>query len=372
MQVLNLIKSVYKKQRQYENLDLDYITPRIIAMSYPGNTIMEILKHNNITDVSFHLKKYHNNNYTIYNLSGIPYDISKFDNQVKIYYWKDHHAPPLFDLFNVILSIKNYLSLQSNNIVCVHCLAGKGRTGVVIICLLIFCNVFINDAIDYFSIKRKGKRNSGVQQPSQLRYINFFYYILFHNNFKSLELKIFEIIKITISGLQIEEINTFKISVSNYYYDNKEIFNKKGNYVICGDFIIYVKGNKVFSNSPLCWICFHTSFLLDYGDNNINKIVFGIRDIDPYSLQKNEKYLNLKIEVLYKKYNSETIDINNDYENDYDISYMVNSEKEKIEKLNAWIKEFRQIDPIERAKQGEYILFGGNQNDINNILILNP
>ena len=179
MQVLNLIKSVYKKQRQYENLDLDYITPRIIAMSYPGNSIMEILKHNNISDVSFHLKKYHNNNYTIYNLSGIPYDISKFDNQVKIYYWKDHHAPPLFDLFNVILSIKNYLSLQSNNIVCIHCLAGKGRTGVVIICLLIFCNVFINDAIDYFSIKRKGKRNSGVQQPSQLRYINFFFIFFF-------------------------------------------------------------------------------------------------------------------------------------------------------------------------------------------------
>ena len=35
MQVLNLIKNVYKKQRQYENLDLDYITPRIIVMSYP-------------------------------------------------------------------------------------------------------------------------------------------------------------------------------------------------------------------------------------------------------------------------------------------------------------------------------------------------
>ena len=85
MKLLNLIKGYYKSQKQFENLDLDYITNRIIAMAYPGEKMKEILKHNNMHDVIFHLKKYHNGLYKIYNLSGIPYDPKKFDNNVEIY-----------------------------------------------------------------------------------------------------------------------------------------------------------------------------------------------------------------------------------------------------------------------------------------------
>ena len=395
MKILNLIKGVYKSPRKYENLDLDYITNRIIAMSYPGDSIKEILKHNNINEIINHLHKYHNNNYKIYNLSGIPYKENKFDNMVKLYYWKDHHAPPLFELFKICFSIRDYLNIKNDNIVCIHCLAGKGRTGVVICCLLIISNLFdcTQDILDYFSIKRIGKKNKGVEQSGQIRYVILFNYLLYSPQFKGLDVKCYEIEQIVISGLSENEISSCYIKIESYYhkcdnnimensslsqnsfllksinnqnsnnnnnnYNNNDKYiqpmNLKGNYVVCGDFVIYVIQNTYF-NPILCWICYHT-FLLN--ENN-NKIVFTIKDIDPITIQNNEKYKNLKIEIIYKPFNDEN--------NNETLNFIINNERIKMNKLNSIIQEFRNIKPNEKKRQGHKLLFGQSNNDINEVL----
>ena len=395
MKVLNFLKGVYKSPRQYENLDLDYITNRIIAMSYPGDSIKEILKHNNINEIINHLHKYHNNNYKIYNLSGIPYKENKFDNMVKLYYWKDHHAPPLFELFKICFSIRDYLNIKNDNIVCIHCLAGKGRTGVVICCLLIISNLFdcTQDILDYFSIKRIGKKNKGVEQSGQIRYVILFNYLLYSPQFKGLDVKCYEIEQIVISGLSENEISSCYIKIESYYhkcdnnimensslsqnsfllksinnqnsnnnnnnYNNNDKYiqpmNLKGNYVVCGDFVIYVIQNTYF-NPILCWICYHT-FLLN--ENN-NKIVFTIKDIDPITIQNNEKYKNLKIEIIYKPFNDEN--------NNETLNFIINNERIKMNKLNSIIQEFRNIKPNEKKRQGHKLLFGQSNNDINEVL----
>lgn len=72
------------KKRYIDNdydLDLSYLTPRLIAMSFPASGI-ETLYRNNIKDVSKFIKEKHNTNYFVYNLSGRNYDYSKFDNKV--------------------------------------------------------------------------------------------------------------------------------------------------------------------------------------------------------------------------------------------------------------------------------------------------
>ncbi len=63
------------------NLDLTYIVPRIIAMSFPGSGL-EITYRNNIEDVSSLIKERHGTDYRIYNLSGRSYNYTKMDNQV--------------------------------------------------------------------------------------------------------------------------------------------------------------------------------------------------------------------------------------------------------------------------------------------------
>lgn len=66
------------------NLDLSYITPRLIAMAFPASGI-ETLYRNNIKDVSKFIKEKHKTNYLIINLAGRHYDYNKFDN--KVYYY---------------------------------------------------------------------------------------------------------------------------------------------------------------------------------------------------------------------------------------------------------------------------------------------
>jgi phosphatidylinositol-3,4,5-trisphosphate 3-phosphatase/dual-specificity protein phosphatase PTEN len=66
--------------RKY-NLDLSYITPRIIAMAFPGSGLEKMFR-NNIDHVSNFINERHKDNYLVVNLSGKKYDHKKFNNKV--------------------------------------------------------------------------------------------------------------------------------------------------------------------------------------------------------------------------------------------------------------------------------------------------
>ena len=126
-----------KKNRYIDdkyNLDLTYITPRIIAMAFPASGLKTIYR-NKIADVSQFLNEKHPEHFMIINLSGEKYDAKLFNNTVINFdQWKDHHAPPLELLFVLVEKIHGFLSNDSDNIVVVNCNAGKGRTGALIRC----------------------------------------------------------------------------------------------------------------------------------------------------------------------------------------------------------------------------------------------
>jgi phosphatidylinositol-3,4,5-trisphosphate 3-phosphatase/dual-specificity protein phosphatase PTEN len=67
------------------------------------------------------------------------------------------------------------LAENPKNVAVVHCNAGKGRTGTLISCYLIFSGLADNakDAITYYGWKRF-KHGRGVTQPSQIRYVHYF------------------------------------------------------------------------------------------------------------------------------------------------------------------------------------------------------
>ena len=73
-------------------LDLSYVTPRIMAMSYPGATMLQKVYRNDIADVAKFLKDKHGSGCWIHNVSGIPYETSYFGDRVSLYAWEDHHS----------------------------------------------------------------------------------------------------------------------------------------------------------------------------------------------------------------------------------------------------------------------------------------
>ena len=64
-------------------------------MSYPAENFFQKTYRNDINDVSKFLKEKHGDKYFVYNLSGIGYDTTPFNDNVGVYQWKDHHSPTM-------------------------------------------------------------------------------------------------------------------------------------------------------------------------------------------------------------------------------------------------------------------------------------
>lgn len=102
------------------DLDLTYITPRIIAMAFPAEGL-ESAYRNSLADVADLLEVEHGRNYMVYNLSERSYDVSKLNHQVIEMGWPDHQSPPLKLLFILVMSIHSWLIGDPEHVVCIHC-----------------------------------------------------------------------------------------------------------------------------------------------------------------------------------------------------------------------------------------------------------
>ena len=180
---MNFLRRIVSgKKNRYEgdgyNLDLSYITPRVIAMSLPGEGVHKVYR-NSIDSVSRFLNDKHHGNYRIFNCSGIKYDYEKFGASVKEFPWEDHYPPPIELLFYACNEMHQWLYLDMKNVVAVNCRAGKGRTGTLICCYLLYTGRFSDPeaALSYYKYKRFSS-GGGVTQPSQVRYVHYFSQVL--------------------------------------------------------------------------------------------------------------------------------------------------------------------------------------------------
>ena len=175
----NMVKSLVSKKKNrfcYDGFDLDlsYITERIIAMGLPS-TNLEGLYRNSMDEVQNFLNTRHPLHYKVYNLcEERDYPKNSFYKQ-GVFPFKDHEAPPLNLIKAFCEDSKKFLDENYKNIVAIHCKAGKGRTGTMICCLLMYMNIFdtAKEALYYYGIMRV-ENAKGVTIPSQIRYINYF------------------------------------------------------------------------------------------------------------------------------------------------------------------------------------------------------
>lgn len=120
-----LRKIVSGKKVRYQDgefdLDLTFITERVIAMGFPS-TSLESLYRNNLEDVQKFLRKNFKEHYRVYNLcSERTYDPKVFDNNVENFPFDDHNPPPLIKLYPLFEKMQIYLRADVKNIVVVHC-----------------------------------------------------------------------------------------------------------------------------------------------------------------------------------------------------------------------------------------------------------
>ena len=178
----NILKTlVSKKKRRLQNdyfdLDMCYITQRVIGMGFPA-TGLETIYRNSLSDIKAYLDMYHGE-YKIYNLCIEKNRIYPKDlwegRKVGLFPFNDHSPCPTKLILDFCIDLCLYLTANPSGVAAIHCKAGKGRTGVMIVSYLVFAGLFqtTEEALIHYANQRT-INNKGVTIPSQIRYIKYF------------------------------------------------------------------------------------------------------------------------------------------------------------------------------------------------------
>ncbi|XP_051735764.1 tensin-3-like isoform X3 [Ctenopharyngodon idella] len=154
-------------------LDLTYVTERIIAVSFPQDCFEETYLRN-LRDVTRMLKSKHADNYLVINLSERKQELTKMNPKTLDTGWPDFHAPPLDKICTICKAIENWLNTDPLHVVVIHCRGGKGRIGVIISSFVHFTDVSASadQALDRFAMRKfYDDKVSALMTPSQKRYV---------------------------------------------------------------------------------------------------------------------------------------------------------------------------------------------------------
>uniref|UniRef100_A0AAY4E1R8 Tensin 3 n=1 Tax=Denticeps clupeoides TaxID=299321 RepID=A0AAY4E1R8_9TELE len=137
-------------------LDLTYITERIIAVSFPRMASEETYLRN-LKDVTRMLKSKHSDNYLVINLSEKKNDLSKMNPKTLDTGWPDLHAPPLDKICTICKAMESWLNEDPLHVVVIHCRVS-------------FCHA--DQALDRFAMRKfYDDKVSTLMTPSQKRYV---------------------------------------------------------------------------------------------------------------------------------------------------------------------------------------------------------
>ena len=260
------------------DLDLTYITPRIIAMGLPS-TSLEALYRNNLTDVLNFFNERHPEHYKVYNLCEEKNYAPNIFYKQGYFPFQDHEAPPLNLIRPFCEDAKKFLDEDPKNVVAIHCLAGKGRTGTLISCLLLYLGELDTaaDCLKYYGLMRVDN-GRGVTVPSQIRYVFYFEQILRNKIPHPIVFKKLRIRKIRLVTIPAFNKVTFvienKVDDKNnvFDYNKKEILEENAGYidfevgdegfVVCGDVKILFYTFSMFGGKEKIFkIWFNTNFV---------------------------------------------------------------------------------------------------------------
>ncbi|XP_051797848.1 tensin-1 isoform X5 [Acanthochromis polyacanthus] len=169
-------QSVVQAMEDSYEVDLVYITERIISVSFPAGA-EEHSYTTNLKEVTTMLRSKHSENYLMLNLSEWRNDLSKLNHKVLEFGWPDHHAPALDKICSMCKAMDTWLNGDPRNVVVLHNKGNRGRTGVVVAAYMHYSNISASadQALDRFAMRRFYEDKAlPVGQPSQKRYVHYF------------------------------------------------------------------------------------------------------------------------------------------------------------------------------------------------------
>lgn len=294
------------------DLDLTYITPRIVAMGFPSEKV-EGFYRNPIGEVQRFWDKRHKELYKLYNLCAErSYDPAKFHGRVTTYPFEDHNAPPVQLIVDCCNDVHDWLMKDEKNVVGINCKAGKGRTGLIICCYLMHAGICKNadDAMLFYGTRRT-KDGKGVTIASQKRYVRYYEQVLKAGRVpdpRMLKLK-----KITVNTIP----NFSGDPCATVILKNKEVgstdaikipkgatsYDIPADVPVIGDVKLQLDVKKGKSIQHTCHIWFNTGFV-----DSSNTVHFDKHEIDVASKDKKNAHFkpDFSIDLEFEDINVDT------------------------------------------------------------------
>ncbi|CAK0818850.1 unnamed protein product, partial [Prorocentrum cordatum] len=165
------------------DLDLTYIDRHLIAMAVPagGSPSVGMLVRNSLSEVARFFEANHHGHFRVYNACPeLPYPeapLRRAGGSTLCLQVQDHSPPRMEQLLEFLADARRFRSESQDNVVVVHCMAGKGRTGTLCCAWLLYLRrqATVEQALEFFARRRTdtrfGGRLRGVETPSQVRYV---------------------------------------------------------------------------------------------------------------------------------------------------------------------------------------------------------
>ncbi|XP_017880084.1 cyclin-G-associated kinase [Ceratina calcarata] len=158
-------------------LDISYLTSRILVMPYPADGIESAYRANHVEDVRAFLQARHPPpaRIQLYNLSRGRPNVTRLPGRhidcSFAYACSDSNAPLLSALYQICQDIYRYLNADFNHIVVLYCTDGFRASATVACTLLIYARAFTTpeEAMAMFTTRRQPPK----LQPSEFRSINY-------------------------------------------------------------------------------------------------------------------------------------------------------------------------------------------------------
>jgi hypothetical protein len=164
------------------DLDLTYIDKDLVAMGVPTVGFWNTFVRNSLYEVARFFKINHQGHFRVYNACPeMPYPewpFNKVGGSMTCYKIQDHSPPRMEQFLTFLEDARQFRSAHEENVIAIHCKAGKGRTGSLCCAWLLYAKKqkTAEKALEMFAERRTDQRISrklrGVETPSQIRYVN--------------------------------------------------------------------------------------------------------------------------------------------------------------------------------------------------------
>ncbi|CAF0982373.1 unnamed protein product, partial [Brachionus calyciflorus] len=153
------------------DLDLSYMTSRLIVMSCPTEGLESAAFGNNIDLIKEALESRHGRNYRIYNLSNKIYRKEKFAQVIDLgSQLSVARAPPVSLMCKLAANVYKFLSENEKNVCVLNCNDGKVISAIAVCTIMMYFGLIrsVDSCLNFFHVKR----DCSVQlSPCQYKYL---------------------------------------------------------------------------------------------------------------------------------------------------------------------------------------------------------